>query len=340
MRIFSAFIIMLALVACDEAQTQKTLTTISGPTMGTTFNVKVVDLPKDVPAQKLKDGILQVLEDVNDKMSLWVKGSEIIRFNQSTSTDWQDVSEDFYKVTEKAFEISDMTEGRFDVTLEPLIKLWGFSTKRAPANLPSDADIKEALDQVGYKKIELDAAALRMKKQHAAMSVNLSAIAKGFGIDQVSQFLENKGIENYMVEIGGDLRVKGSNAKEQPWRIAIEKPEAGSRSVQKIIALQGVGMATSGDYRNFYEKDAQRYTHIIDPVKGRPVLHKLASVTVLSETAMEADGLATALLVMGPDEGMKIAEENAIAAFFLVRDKDGFVEKRSTRFKTYEDVTK
>ena len=171
-----------------------------------------------------------------------------------------------------------------------------------------------------------------MRKSMPEVTVNLSAIAKGYGIDQLARYLESQGIENYMVEIGGDLRVKGLNARQEAWQIAIEKPDVTNRSVYRVFPVQGTGMATSGDYRNYFEVDGKRYTHIIDPRTGRPVAHKLASVTVLSDTAMQADGLATALLAMGEVDGPALAEKNGIAAFFLIREGQGVCGKANVSF--------
>lgn len=336
MRMLVASLLMFVLVACEEAPDVGTETAFSGGTMGTTFTVKVVDLPEKLGAVEVQAQISAILKDVNDKMSLWVPDSELVRFNKSNSTEWQTVSEDLYKVTAAAQGISEMTAGQFDVTLEPLIKIWGFSTKDKTNEPPAETEIAQAMEKVGYQKVSLQAQPLAMKKAHPELTVNLSAIAKGFGIDQLADYLESQGVANYMVEIGGDLRVKGTNAARQPWRIAIEKPDVTSRSVHRVIAVQGAGMATSGDYRNYFEKDGQRYTHIINPTTGRPVMHKLASVTVLSDSAMMADGLATALLVMGHEDGPALAEKHGIAAFFLIRDGEGFVEKKSSHFATYE----
>ncbi|SCA57482.1 Thiamine biosynthesis lipoprotein ApbE [Candidatus Terasakiella magnetica] len=337
MRYIVAVMLLVMVAACDNGPKPGTETTFSGATMGTTFNVKVIDLPNELPAEKLQAQLSTILKDVNDKMSLWVKDSELVRFNQSKSTDWINVSPDLFHVTDAAHKISQLSNGIFDVTIEPLIKLWGFSTRSPTKKTPSDQEIRTALASIGHDKIAFQAAPPALRKSHPDVTINLSAIAKGFGIDQLADYLESQGIENYMVEIGGDLRVKGTNVRREPWKIAIEKPDVTSRSVHRIVAINGAGMATSGDYRNFFERDGKRYTHIIDPRTGRPVAHRLASVSVLSKSAMQADGLATALLALGEVEGPALAEQHGIAAFFLIRDGEGFVEKRSSHFETYEN---
>ncbi len=335
MRFFCAFMLLFILSACDSGPEHGSETSFSGSTMGTTFTVKVIDLPDHLPAETVRTQLSVILKDVNDKMSLWVNDSELVRFNQSTSTDWVEASQDVVHVTEAAQKISELTNGRFDVTVEPLIKLWGFSTKSMTGIAPSQAAIDDALKAVGYHKITVRQSPPALRKTQANVHLNLSAIAKGYGIDQLARYLDSQQIENYMVEIGGDLRVKGTNVRRESWQIAIEKPDVTSRTVQRIFPIKGAGMATSGDYRNYFEKDGKRFTHIIDPQTGRPITHKLASVTVLSDTAMQADGLATALLTLGEVEGPMLAEQQGIAAFFLIRDGDGFVEKHSSQFETY-----
>ncbi|NVK18172.1 MAG: FAD:protein FMN transferase [Methylocystaceae bacterium] len=323
------------ITACEEQVDVKSETVFTGSTMGTTFMVKVIDLPDALKPQEIKAEIDKVLKDVNDKMSLWVADSELVRFNQSKETDWQQVSYDLFNVISSANEISLQSNGRFDVTLEPLIKLWGFSKEKREHEPPQSDEIKKALKAIGYKKIHLDQKSYRIKKDEPDLTINLSAIAKGFGIDQVARYLESKGVGHYMVEIGGDLRVKGSNAHRQPWKIAIETPTADSRSLHSIIDVETTGMATSGDYRNYFEKDGVRFSHIIDPLDGRPIRHKLASVTVLRKDAMTADALATTLLVMGEEDGLKWAEDNGIAAYFLIRSQDQFIEKKTSQFHAF-----
>lgn len=332
--ILIAFLFFI-MTGCDEQADVRTETVYTGSTMGTTFMVKVIDLPKEIEPDQVKSGIDKVLKDVNDKMSLWVADSELVQFNQSKVTDWQDISDDLYTVISAGNEISRQSNGRFDVTLEPLIKLWGFSKDKRSSQNPTAKEVSDALKNIGHQKVHLDPNGKRIKKDLPDLTINLSAIAKGFGIDQVARYLESKGVGHYMVEIGGDLRVKGSNAHHQPWKIAIETPRADSHSLHSIIDVETTGMATSGDYRNYFEKDGERFSHIIDPRDGRPIRHKLASVTVLSTDAMTADALATTLLVMGEEDGLNWAEENQIGAFFLIRDGDRFMEKKTSQFHAF-----
>ncbi len=205
---------------------------------------------------------------------------------------------------------------------------------------PDDTVIKDKLNHIGYHRLKLKDEGLFVKKNIPNLYVDLSAIAKGYGVDQVGLLLERLGIMDYMVEIGGEIRVKGKNNQGQPWQIAVEKPNIEKREIEKILAITDTGMATSGDYRNYFEVDGIRFSHTIDPRTGRPINHKLASVTILSDTAMEADALATSIMVLGPDEGFQFAEKNHIAAFFIIKSDKGFDELMSSAFAQSTKVTK
>ena len=201
--------------------------------------------------------------------------------------------------------------------------------------------VKDKLNQIGYHRLKLKGDGLFIKERHSQdLYVDLSGIAKGYGVDQVAELLEHLGIMDYMVEIGGEIRVKGKNNQGQPWQIAVEKPTVEKRMIEKILSITDTGMATSGDYRNYFEVEGVRFSHTIDPRTGRPINHTLASVTVLSETSMEADGLATAFMVMGPEDGYKFAELHRIPAFFIIKTDQGFDELMSTAFTASTKVTK
>jgi thiamine biosynthesis lipoprotein len=205
---------------------------------------------------------------------------------------------------------------------------------------PNDGEITDKLLKVGFRFLHFDEKTKKVKKQNPELYLDLSGIAKGYAVDQVGLLLEKQGISNYMVEIGGELRLKGKNSKNKPWRIAIEKPSSDRQTIQKVLPLSDISLATSGDYRNFFEANGVRFSHTIDPRTGKPITHKLASITILSDTTMKADALATALMVLGADEGYRIAEEENIAALFIIKTKDGFVEKLSPSFLNKLQVEK
>ncbi|MEM1006709.1 MAG: FAD:protein FMN transferase, partial [Pseudomonadota bacterium] len=232
---------------------------LTGETMGTTFNITAIG--EDLDEDALAAAVQTTLADVNAKMSNWDPNSEVSVFSASASTDPMPVSQDFALVMAAANDVHAKTDGTFDVTLGPLIELWGFGPRNPEDPVPSDADIQTALGSVGQARLlTLDAAAGTLAKSDPAVGINLSAIAKGFGIDAVAGTLQDAGVENYLVEIGGDLVAKGENDKGEAWRIGVEKPQAGSQTVQLIVSLDDRGMASSGDYKNFFEHDGVRYS--------------------------------------------------------------------------------
>ncbi|MDQ2696642.1 MAG: FAD:protein FMN transferase [Pseudomonadota bacterium] len=300
----------------------------TGSTMGTRYSVRVTALPEGVDAPALQEGVDAVLRRVNDQMSTWQEDSELSRFNRSTGSDWFPVSADLVTVVEEARRISRLSGGAFDVTVGPLVNLWGFGPPQGDRKPPDEAQIQEAKARVGYGRIQVRASPPAIRKDRPDVYVDLSAIAKGYGVDKVAEYLESQGIDQYMVEIGGEVRARGHNPQGVAWRIGIERPNPGlERSVQRVMHIDGQALATSGDYRNYYEQDGVRLSHTIDPRTGRPIRHTLASVTVLSDTAMRADGLATALMVLGPEEGYALALREKLAAYFIAKSPEGFVEK-------------
>ena len=309
---------------------------LSGETMGTTFNITAIG--EDVDEEALAAAVQETLAAVNAKMSNWDPNSEVSTFSASTDTSPVPVSDEFALVLSGADDVHEKSGGTFDVTLGPLIELWGFGPRKPEDPVPSDAEIQAALEGVGQSRLlTLDRDAGTLAKSDPAVGINLSAIAKGYGIDAVAETLSEAGIENYMVEIGGDLITKGENDKGEVWRIGVEKPEAGGQNLQLIVSLNDLGMATSGDYKNFFEQDGVRYSHIIDPTTGRPITHRTTSVTVLAENAMMADAWATAMLALGQEKGLELAEKHKLAVFFISRDvtggEDAFITVHSTAFK-------
>lgn len=309
---------------------------LSGETMGTTYHITAIG--EDLDEIALSESVEATLAQVNGKMSNWDPNSEVSTFSSSASTDPISVSDEFVRVMTAANDVHDKTGGIFDVTLGPLIELWGFGPRKPEDPVPADAEISAALDKVGQSRLlTLDPQAGTLAKSDPGVGINLSAIAKGYGIDAVAQVLRNAGIEDYMVEIGGDLVAKGKNDKGEIWRIGIEKPVTGSQSVQFIVPLDNLGMATSGDYKNFFEQDGVRYSHIIDPTTGRPITHRTTSVTVLAENAMMADAWATAMLALGQGRGLKLADQLGLAVFFISRDvtggEDAYITVQSGAFK-------
>jgi len=305
---------------------------LTGPTMGTTYSVVVPNLKKTDQAS-LKSQVDKQLEEINASMSTYQENSSITRFNQSANTDWFDVSAGFARVTAAALKIAALTEGAFDPTVGPLVRRWGFGND--PGNdVPTESEISELVALTGFENLQVDTGSSSIKKTLRHLQLDLNAIAKGYAVDQLADVVAAFGYQNYLVEIGGELRVSGVNADGNPWRIGIERPDFGraDNNAQSGLYLNAGGIATSGDYRNAFERDGVRYSHIIDARSGSPVSHGLASVTVVTDSAMMADGWATALMVLGPEEGMKIADQLGLASFFIVRDSNGFITSSSREF--------
>ncbi|WP_170361642.1 FAD:protein FMN transferase [Ruegeria arenilitoris] len=309
---------------------------LSGETMGTTFNITAIG--QDLDENALAVAVEETLADVNAKMSNWDPNSEVSTFSAATSTEPVQVSAEFAQVMAAANDVHEKTGGTFDVTLGPLIELWGFGPRKPEDPVPADVEILKALNGVGQGRLlTLDAEAGTLTKSEPGVGINLSAIAKGYGIDAVAKTLRDAGIEDYLVEIGGDLVTMGQNDKGEAWRIGIEKPQAGAQTYQLIVSVSDLGMASSGDYKNFFEQDGVRYSHIIDPTTGRPITHRTTSVTVLAENAMMADAWATAMLALGQEKGLELAEEHKLAVYFISRDVTGgeeaYITVHSTAFK-------
>ena len=330
---YSALLCVFLLLACEQQPSQsKYPLQYSDAIFGTSFTIKASSLPESIVVDALKLEIKQQLDMLDGQMSTYKTDSELSQLNTNTSTNWLTVSAGLYDVLKQANNISIISAGAFDITVGPLVNLWGFGPDPMTFIAPEQTVVEQQLQKIGYQKIQFDDENQKIKKIFSELYIDLSAIAKGYAVDQVGLLLESQGVLNYMVEIGGELRLKGLNIKQKPWRIAVEKPASEQRVIQKVLPLSDISLATSGDYRNFFEVDGVRFSHTIDPRSGAPIKHQLASVTILSETTMKADALATALMVLGEEEGRKMAERENIAALFIIKTKDGFVEKASSSF--------
>ena len=323
----------LSLVACEDSAARR-VTVITGATMGTSYSVKVPGLPAAVDRDALEYEIAGILEAVNAQMSTYRPESELSRFNAAGAAAPVMVSADTLAVVETALDVARLAGGAFDPTVGPLVELWGFGPDgRRP--VPSASRIADALAATGYGHIYPTAAPPALDKGRDGIRLDLSGIAKGFGVDRVAEHLERRGVAYYLVEIGGELRGRGYSPRGDQWRVGIERPVAAERSVQRVVRLGGQALATSGDYRIFFEQDGARFSHLIDPRDGRPVDHGLASVTVIASSAMRADALSTALMVLGPDAGLELARREKIAAFFIAKAGGGFSEIATPGFKPY-----
>jgi len=328
MRVLALFA-LFSLCACGAKEAVEIV--VSGNTMGTQFNVKLT--AADIDVTFLQQEIEVSLAHVEHMMSTYMMDSEISRFNASTKTSWHEVSHEFCFSIEEALVLSTLTDGSFDITVGPLVNLWGFGPGDMIHEPPTDEKIAAVMNSVGYEHLQADCAQPALRKDIANLYLDMSAFGKGFAVDRVADWLEDAGFHDYLVEVGGELRLGGHNAKGQKWAIGIEVPLTDQRQPHTIVHLTDTAVATSGDYRNYFEAGGKRYSHTIDTRTGRPIIHELASVTVIDDSGYRADALATALLVMGPERGMELAAREDLAVLFLLHSEAGFAERTTAAFE-------
>jgi thiamine biosynthesis lipoprotein len=326
------FLISMIGLGCESSSGPVTVK-FSGQTMGTTYSVSISNLPDGTTSEILQEGVSRVLVEVNQQMSNWIDDSEISRFNRLESTDWFEVSPETAKVIAESIRISQDSKGAFDVTVAPLIDAWGFGPVGREVDPPDEQQLERLKAIIGSEKLASRTEPAAIKKTDAEVTVNLSAIAKGAGVDAVAEYLESQGVTAYLVEIGGEIRVAGLKPNGEKWRVGIERPNETGRSLQNAVSLTDQAMATSGDYRNFIEYEGKKYSHTIDPRELKPITHELASVTVLAANCLQADAWATALMVMGPANGYDWAEDRGMAVLMLIHAGDGFEERATTTWK-------
>jgi thiamine biosynthesis lipoprotein len=307
--------------------------------MGTTYSVKIVSVDERTGSAELLKEVRTLIEErldeVNRKMSTYREDSEISRLNRHAAESPFEVSPETLEVLRIAQQVSEETTGAFDITAAPLIDIWGFGPEGRVPRPPDAAELEKIRARIGYRQLEILPDGSAVRKARPDVRCDVSAVAKGYAVDRVAEALEARGLENYMVEVGGEVRTRGVNARGVAWRIGIEEPDPSSRSRLQIVPISGVSIATSGDYRNYHEVDGRRVTHIMDPRACRPIQHGLASITVIHERCALADAYATAIMVLGPDEGYRFATEKDLPASFMIRDSDGFSRKATPAFKRH-----
>jgi thiamine biosynthesis lipoprotein len=291
-----------------------------GTTMGTYYQV-TARCPGDVASL-----IERELRAVNDEMSTYLPDSALSRFNRAPPAQWFPVTPQLAEVVAAAGVLYRESGGAFDVTVGPLVNLWGFGPTEQ-TGIPAPEAVAAALERVGHQHLDVQHDPPKLRKR-ADLYVDLSAIAKGHGVDRVLSRLREAECSAVLVDVGGEVRGMGRSPSGRAWRIGVEVPDPDDEGgIQRVIRLDEAAVATSGDYRNFLESGGRRYSHTIDPRTGFPVEHGLASVTVLHDSAMWADGYATLLNVLGPDAGMAFARERDLAALFIIRTESGFAER-------------
>ena len=301
-----------------------------GETMGTSYSIRLIGTLHKKETSRLAEKMDQLLLELNQYMSTWIEDSQISLFNHNLSTEPVLVSESFHTVTTKALLLAQESDGAFDPTLQPLLNVWGFGSESSSENLPTQKEIERIHAQIGWKKIET-LSGNRLRKTEDTISLALGAIAKGHGVDLLAELLTHEGYTDWFIEVGGEVRVLGNNPDGVPWKIGIQSPDAYflDISLHGIAQLTAGAVATSGSYRNYTEKNGKRYAHILDPRTGQAILSNLLSVSVLSDSCIDADGWATALYVLGVDEGLTYVEENPmIEALFITSTEDGQLQAK------------
>ena len=327
-------VVLLSLAGCAEQG--PVIAELRGSTMGTYYSIKLVATPDAAALERMKQAVNQRLDAINRQMSTYIDDSDLMRFNRSAGSDWQSVPGAVAHLVQQALRISEFSAGRYDITVGPLVNLWGFGSQGVPESSPTAAEVADTLARVGYQRLQVRADPPALKKSVAGLEIDLSSIAKGWAVDQLAALVEEFGVRDYLVEIGGELRARGVKPSGETWRIAVEKPLRDGRALQRVIDLRNYAMATSGDYRNYYQEGDRYYSHTIDPLRGYPVQHRLASVTVVADTCAEADGWATALLALGEHDGPRLAVKLGLKSLFLVRTPEGFVEQASPAFAVFQ----
>ena len=332
---------------CDEsvnsdspeyrATNQKTIISeIAGPIMGTSYHIKVVLPSNQQSLDNLSEGVSETLKRIDHLMSTYKPNSEISRFNRLPPNKWFEVSKETYEVISLGQLISKNSKGFYDMTVGPLVNSWGFGPSGKPVKIPDGDQLQTLLDRVGFAHLKLDENTSSIMKD-ADVYLDLSSIAKGYAVDAVASYLQENGVQGYLVEVGGEIRAQGEKPNGKVWRLAIESPTVGQRSVHKVIDLTNAGLATSGDYRNYYEEEGVRYSHTINPFTGKPVQHKLTSVSVIRPSSAEADAMATMFMVMGAERGYKFAVEHSIAAYFIYRSVNNSIDDSEFKSKSTKE---
>lgn len=329
---------LLGIVVYWGSLAPSTIKQLSGLTMGTSYRIQLLELPQGSSEQQISIDVDAILAEMDKGIfSTYADTSELSRLNRHPLNTPFKASSHLIEVLSLAVEISELTGGAFDVTIGPLVNLWGFGPEINPRDeVPADSDIAARLSDVGFKNIVIDRDALQVTKLRD-LFIDLSAIAKGYGVDQLATYFDDLGVESYFLEIGGELKIKGLKAGGLSWVPAIEAPVDKASQVYEVFFSRGesIAVAGSGDYRNYFERDGIRYSHEIDPRTGYPISHSLAAAYVIDESAAAADALATAFMVMGLEESRALAGMMGQAVYFIYKNGDSFSDYASNEFATY-----
>ena len=325
---------------CDSATTPatpaSTATVLDGKTMGTFWRVSVIGVD-EAKAQALRAKVQAQLDADDRLLSTWKNDSALMRFNHAADTRPWPVSEAMADIVTLSLRIGAKTHGAMDITVGPLVNLWGFGQDKQPVATPDAQAIAAAKARTGLQHLQVINQSGRqfLQKDIPDLFVDLSTVGEGYAADHLARLMEQEGISRYLVSVGGALVSRGMNGEGKPWRVAIQKPTDRENAVQAIVDINGHGISTSGSYRNYYELDGKRISHVIDPQTGQPITHKLVSVTVIAPTALEADGWDTGLMVLGPEKAQQVVREEGLAVYMIVKEGEGFKTWMSPQFRTF-----
>lgn len=330
-------IVLGALVGCDNPTAKgNSGMVLEGKTMGTYWRASLAGV-SDARQTELREKIQAQLDGDDRLLSTYKKDSALSRFNQSASTEPYPVAEAMSDIVTMALRIGAKTDGAMDITVGPLVNLWGFGPDKQPIKIPDQAQIDAAKALTGLHHLTVinQVGTQYLRKDLPGLYVDLSTMGEGYAADHLARLMEQNGISRYLVSVGGAVVTRGTNADGKAWRVAIQKPTDRENAVQAVVDLNGHGISTSGSYRNYYELDGKRLSHVIDPKTGQPIQHKLVSATVISPTAMEADGWDTGLMVLGTEKAKQVAQKEGLAVYLITKEGDSFSTWMSPQFKTF-----
>jgi thiamine biosynthesis lipoprotein len=330
-RLCSLVVLITTLCACGNGDS---LESFGGPTMGSTYSIKYVRRSGMPAAAEVQVEVEKILAEVDRQLSTYRSDSDIERFNQLPANRCQAMPPSVLELVRVGEQLSEQSDGSYDLTVEPLLNLWGFGPQAREEKVPGVEALAEIRQRVGHGHLRINGNQLC---KDAAVEVDFNSIAAGYAVDLIAARLEALGIRNYLAEATGELKAAGRKLDGSPWRIALEEPRDDQQVAERIVTIDGYGLSTSGDYRNYFEQGGQRYSHTFDANTGAPVSHALASVTVIHSSAMMADGLSTLLLILGPERGWDYVQKHDIAAFFVIRADTGFVTRTSQAFERLSD---
>ena len=301
----------------------------SGPTMGSTYSVKYVAGSGAAAKEQLRSETESILGQLDRQLSTYRNDSDIVAFNALPAGQCMNMPDSARELVLAGQQLSQESGGALDLTIGPLLDLWGFGPRGRQDQVPTAEDIAKVRQTIGHHHLRVEGEQLC---KEVAVQVDFNSIAAGYAVDLVAQRLEALGVESYLVEITGELKAKGRKPGDEPWRIAIEAPRINERVAQQVLELDGYGVSTSGDYRNYFERDGKRYSHTLDPATGTPIEHALAAVTVVDPSTLRADGLSTLLMVLGPERGLAFTAKHGIAALFVIHEEQKFVTTSTAAF--------